>query len=147
MIGCFVHSMAPETGELFRPYVWGKGGFFNLFERRYQGRRYGRKGLSLILYMFYIEGRLVGWFPERLSLSNYSPKDQSIGVYVPVTRAAFHRRSDRARREFIARQIRTGLEMVELRMQRRDFGIALLRLRNDVENIIRLYAEPAVTIG
>jgi|SRR6516162_1501556 len=97
--------------------------------------------------MFYVEGRLSGWFPDRLSLSNYSPKDRSIGVYVPVTRSAFHRRSDGLRRRFIANQVRTGLDMVEKRMERRDFGIDFVSLRMDVEHVIRLYVEPAVSMG
>jgi hypothetical protein len=97
--------------------------------------------------MFSVEGHLSGWLPERLSLSNYSPKDRSIGVYVPVTRSTFHNRSDRARREFITSQIRSGLEMVEVRMQRRDFGIDFVSLRRDVEHVIRLYVEPAVSMG
>jgi len=46
MVKCFVHSMDPEVGELFRPYVWGQSGFFNLFEPLFEGRTYAQKGLS-----------------------------------------------------------------------------------------------------
>jgi hypothetical protein len=38
--------MDPEVGELFRPYVWGQSGFFNLFEPLFEGRTYAQKGLS-----------------------------------------------------------------------------------------------------
>ncbi len=139
--------MGADADELFCPYVWAETGFFSLFDSHFKGRGYGDARLSLVLYMFYVEGGLEGWLPERLSLSNYSPKDKSIAVYVPVRRSAFHSHSDRVRREFIAGQIRMGLQLVETRMQRRKFSIDFVSLRMDVESVIQFYVEPAVEMG
>ena len=147
MIGCFVKSLGPEVSELLCPYVWAEAGFFSLFDARFKGRCYGDERLSLVLYLFYVEGSFAGWLPERLSLSKYSPKDRSIGVYVPVRRSTFHSRSNRVRRQFIVAQIRTGLQLVEARMHRRKFSIDFVSLRADVERVIRLYVEPAAEIG
>jgi hypothetical protein len=144
MIACFIKSGDPEVGELFRTYVWGESGFFTLFDSCVHGHTHAREGLKVILFEFYVEGRLQMWIPKRLSLSNYSPKDRSIGVYVPVTRSVFHTRADRQRRGFIADQLRSGLGLVESRMKRRNFGVDFAALRKEVESVIQLYVEPAL---